>query len=120
MVAAHEVDVETRHDEHVALAPHVLPPHHAVQALELGDAVDFGGFEHGLRAAEDAGHVGEEVLGQLVTHCPSEGEHVWCEQALDAARGGGGEREEGGGRWSGRVKYLSGRCGVEGKVRWRT
>ena len=44
MVAPHEVNIQPSHDKHVALAPHVLPPHNAIQSLEFGDAVDFGGF----------------------------------------------------------------------------
>jgi hypothetical protein len=62
MISTHEVDVQARNNENIAFAKHIRAPHDAIQALELCDAVDLGGLEHGLRTAEDAGHMREEVI----------------------------------------------------------
>ena len=80
MVATHEVDVQTSHDEHVALAEDVQAPHNAVEALKLGDTVDLGGFQHRLRAAENTWHVGKQVFGELVAHGSAEAEQVRGEE----------------------------------------
>ena len=97
MVAAHEVDVQPSHDEHVAIAKHVLPTHHAIQALELSDAIDFGSLKHRLMTAQDAGHVGEEILRELVADRLAEVEQVGGEKARQTAWGGGCKGQEGGG-----------------------
>jgi hypothetical protein len=62
MIATHEVDVQPRNNKNIAFAEHVRAPHDAIQALEFCYAVDLGGLKHGLSAAEDAGHVWEQVF----------------------------------------------------------
>ena len=109
MIAAHQIDVQARYDEHIALAERVQTTHNAIQALELRDAVDFGRLQHGLRAAQDTRHVGKQILRELVTDSSAEAEEVWGEVAPDVARGRRGkwrERSRQGGR---RFKDLNGK-----------
>ena len=114
MEAAHEVDVEACDNEHVAPAEHVQPPHRAVHALELRDAVDFGGLQHGLCAAQDGGHVGVKVFSQLVAERPAEYEHVGGKQALDAAGVGCGMGQQGSSEGGGGLEDLNGGGGGGG------
>ena len=101
MIAAHQIDVQARYYEHIALAERVQTTNNAIKALELGDAVDFSRFKHGLRTAQYARHVRKQILRELVTHSSAEAEKVWGEVAPDVARGRRGkwcERSRQGGR----------------------
>jgi hypothetical protein len=111
MVSAHEVDVQARHDEHVALAKHIQAAHDAIQALKFRDTVDFGSLQHGLRAAQDTGHVRKQIFGDLVAHGSAEAEEVWGEEARHVAWGGGSNWQQRGSQGGRRFKDLESKAG---------